>query len=200
MRLFSVVLLLALGTYSPLSLAVGATKIAVLDISKLIVTSAAGREAMQQVNKEPKFSQLTDKYKNFEATLKILQEKENTESLTWGEEQNEAHKKEVDETKLKMRELAMEIQRNQQSIYTHLLKIHNQAIGASVDAVSKAEGIDLVLDSKFAIKVTETADITPMVLPKFDAIYMELKKEYEAMKGKAAANPAKVKSPEKSKK
>lgn len=158
---------------SQLTFAAGATKVAVLDLQKVVLSSEAGKKGMQQLEDNPDYSALKAKVENLDSDLKSLDEKSKTEGLTWGESQKQEHQsKMLDVAKQRQAGLA-DLNRARESAFMQILSALEPAIGKALEEVMAKEGIELVLDSKAVIHKVQTADITPMIVDRLDKLSEE---------------------------
>ncbi|MCR6651123.1 MAG: OmpH family outer membrane protein [Cellvibrionaceae bacterium] len=170
--------------------AAGATKVAVLDVEALILSSEAGKSGMAQLEKNAEFAALKAKLDNLEAELKTLDEQGKNQGLTWGEDKKKEHVEKLTEVANDRREILARLNRGQEMVYMQLLNAMQPAISKALSAVIAAEGIDLVLDSKAAVHRLANADITPMVLERLNKLNAEAA---EAAKKSTPAKDAKAK-------
>ncbi len=173
-----------------LTYAAGATKVAVLDVEALILSSEAGKGGMAQLEKNAEYAALKARFDNLEAELKTLDEQGKNQGLTWGEDKKKEHVEKMTEVANDRRETIAKLSRGQEMVYMQLLNGLQPAISKALNAVMAAEGIDLVLDSKAAVHRLGSADITPMVLERLNKINAEAA---EAAKKAAPAKDAKAK-------
>jgi len=80
-----VVIALLIMCLTPMALAAGATKIGVLDLQALVLSSNAGKAGMGELEKKPEYAELKAKVEALNAQLKELDTKGKAEELTWGE-------------------------------------------------------------------------------------------------------------------
>lgn len=167
---------------APMAFAAGATKVAVLDIQKVVLTSKAGQSGMGELEKKPEYAELKAKAESLEADLKSMDEQAQNESLTWSEDKKKQHREKMTELAKERQNVLMTLNRARESVFMQLLQLMEPAIGGILEQVMAAEGIELVIDSKSAIHKVSTADITPMVVERIN------KASDEAM-AKAKADP-----------
>lgn len=170
--------------------AAGATKVAVLDVEALILSSEVGKSGMAQLENNAEFAALKAKLDNLEAELKTLDEQGKNQGLTWGEDKKKEHVEKLTEVANDRREILARLNRGQEMVYMQLLNAMQPAISKALNAVIAAEGIDLVLDSKAAVHRLGNADITPMVLERLNKLNAEAA---EAAKKSTSAKDAKAK-------
>jgi outer membrane protein len=186
-RVLMVTLILGVSQWA---YAAGATKVALLDVEALILSSDAGKSGMAQLEKNAEFAALKAKLDNLDADLKALDEQGKTQGLTWGEDKKKEHVEKITDAANERREILARLNRGQEMVYMQLLNVMQPAISQALSAVIAAEGIDLVLDSKAAIHRLANADITPMVLERLNKLNAEAS---EAAKKAAPAKDAKGK-------
>lgn len=176
-------LLLLCGLLSPLALAAGATKVAVLDLQAVVLASDAGKSGMGELEKKAEYAELTAKLESIEGDMKALDEQAKSESLTWGEDKKKQHREKMTEFAKERQNLLLTLNRARESVFMQLLNVMEPAIGQILEQVMAAEGIELVIDSKSAIHKVSTADITPMVVDRLNKLSAEALE-----KAKAAGN------------
>ena len=160
----------ALLFMAQMSFAAGATKVGVLDLQAVVLTSEAGKAGMTELEKNSDYNSLKAKLDNLEAELKTLDDQGKNEGLTWGEDKKNEHHE-------KMKKLAQERQgtittlnRARESVFVQLLGAMEPGIGMALEEVMKAENIEVVLDSKTVIHKVPGADLTAMVVEKLNVL------------------------------
>jgi outer membrane protein len=150
--------------------AVGATKIAVVDVQGIVLASDVGKKAMEELEKNKDYAAVKAKVGNFEAELKTLDEKAKSEGLTWGDDKKKENQTKM-ENLLKERQTALAtLNRARETVFMQLLKMMEPGIASALDAVKAAEGIDLVMDARSAVSKSSSADISTMVLERLNKI------------------------------
>lgn len=162
---------------SPLALAAGATKVAVLDLQAVVLGSDAGKSGMMQLEENADYAALRAKMESLEADLKSLDEKEKSDGLTWGEDQKAEHRGKMLEIAKQRQAGVMELNRARENVFMQMLNVMEPAIGAVLEEIMAKEGIELIVDSKAAIHKVSSADVTPMVIEKLNQISAEAKKK-----------------------
>lgn len=171
---------------SQMAVAAGATKVAVLDVQAVVLASEAGKGGMAELEKNAEYTALKVKLDNLEAELKTLDEQAKNQGLTWGDDKKNEHRAKMTELAKERQGALTTLNRARESVFMQLLNAMEPGIGAALEAVMAAEGIELVLDSKAAVLKVPTADITPMVverLNKLNAQAAENAKKAAADKG-----------------
>lgn len=178
-----IVLFLSFTLLANVAMAAGATKVAILDLQAVVLSSDAGKGGMQQLESNPEYGALKAKMENLEEELKSLDEKGKNESLTWSEDQKTEHKGKMLEIAKQRQAGIMELNRARENVFMQMLNAMEPAIGKVLEDIMAKEGIELVLDSKAVIHKVATADITPMVVNALNKLSEEAKKENEKAKG-----------------
>lgn len=173
MRIAKIIMAGLILGFAQVALAAGATKVAVLDVEALVLSSEAGKSGMAQLEKNAEYATLKAKLDNLEAELKTLDEQGKTQGLTWGEDKKKEHREKMANIANERRETMEMLSRGQEMVYVQLLNAMQPAISAALNAVMATEGIDLVLDSKAAVFRSPTSDITLMVLDRLNKINAE---------------------------
>ncbi len=189
MNLMKTLLTGALLMIASTTFAAGATKVAVLDVEALVLSSEVGKSGMDQLKKNAEYSALSTKLDNLEAEMKTLDEQGKTQGLTWGEDKKKEHVEKLTNLSGEHREIMGKMGRGQEMVYMQLLNAMQPAISQALTAVMAAEGIDLVLDSKAAVHRIGNADITPMVLDRLNKLNADaMANAQKSNQGKDAKN------------
>ncbi len=165
-----VVIALLIMCLTPMALAAGATKIGVLDLQALVLSSNAGKAGMGELEKKPEYAELKAKVEALNAQLKELDTKGKAEELTWGEEQKKQHREKMTEVAKERQGVILTLNRAREAVFMQLLNVMEPAIGKVLEQVMAGEGIELVIDSKSALHKMPSADITPMVVEKLNKL------------------------------
>ena len=153
-----------------LALAAGATKIGVLDLQAVVLTSEAGKGGMAELEGNKEYAALIKSVEKSEQTLKSLDEELKGKGLTWAEDKKEKQRTKMNEVAQERQQTLMTLNRARESVFMQMLSAMEPAIGAVLEEVMKAEGIDMIVDSKSVIHKMPTADVTPMVVEKLNKV------------------------------
>lgn len=165
-----IVLSMLLLGVAQLSFAAGATKVAVLDLQATVLMSEAGKSGMGELEKNAEYTSLKAKLENIEADLKGMDDKLKNEGLTWGDDKKETHRGKMSDIAQERQAAMTTLNRARESVFVQLLDMMEPSIGAALEEIMAAEGIELVLDAKAAVHKMPTADITPMVVEKVNKL------------------------------
>lgn len=156
--------------FAQLALAAGATKVAVLDVQAVVLGSEAGKTNMSELEKNAEYAAMKVKLDNLEAELKTLDEQAKNQGLTWGDDKKKEHRAKMTEVAKERQQALATLNRARESVFMQLLSAMEPGIGAALEAVMAAEGIELVLDAKAAVLKVPTADVTPMVIERLNKL------------------------------
>lgn len=179
-RLFAVCCLL--GILSPLAQAAGATKMAVLDLQAVVLMSEAGQGGMKELEKNADYTSLLGQLEDMDAELKSMDEELKGKGLTWGEDQKKKHREKMNELAQERQGGLMTLNRARESVFMQMLGAMEPAIAEALEEVMKAEGIELIVDSKSVVHKTPTADITAMVVEKLNKMNAAAKAKQKGSK------------------
>lgn len=147
-----------------LASAAGATKVAVVDVQRVVLGSEAGGKGMAEVEKHPQYAPVKAKLENVEAELKTLDEQLKNDGLTWGEEKKKEHREKMTNLAKQRQEHIQMLGSMRESAFMQILGALEPRIGMALEQVMTNEGIELIMDSKAVVLKTPTADVTPMVI------------------------------------
>lgn len=164
--LFGAVIVMA----SQLAFAAGASKVAVLDLQAVVLSSDAGKAGMAELEKNSDYGSLKAELENLEAELKTLDDQAKNEGLTWGEDKKSSHREKMTKIAQQRQQSAATLSRARESVFMQLLEAMEPGIAAALEEVMQAEGIEVILDSKTVIHKTPAADITATVVSKLNKI------------------------------
>ncbi len=153
-----------------LAVAAGATKVAVLDVQAVVLSSEAGKSGMAELEKNAEYTALKAKLDNLEADLKSLDEQAKNQGLTWGDDKKKEHREKMTEAAKERQAALATLNRARESVFVQMLNVMEPGISAALEAVMAAEGIELVLDSKAAVHKVPTADVTAMVVDRLNKL------------------------------
>jgi outer membrane protein len=170
MQLNKILLGLCLILTSQFAFAAGATKVGVLDLQALIVTSEAGKAGMAELEKNTEYKSLKAKLDNLEAELKTLDSQAKNEGLTWGEDKQNEHRQKMSNVAQERQQAIATLNRARESVFMQLLGAMEPGIGMALEEVMAAEGIEVVLDSKAVIHKMPAAELTSMVVTKLNKL------------------------------
>lgn len=170
MKFLKIAMAALLLSGSQLVAAAGATKVAVLDVQAVVLASEAGKSGMAELEKNAEYTALKVKLDNLEAELKTLDEQAKNQGLTWGDDKKNEHRAKMTELAKERQGAMATLNRARESVFMQLLNVMEPGIGAALEAVMAAEGIELVLDSKAAVLKVPTADVTAMVVERLNKL------------------------------
>lgn len=170
MKFLKIAVAALLLSSSQLVAAAGATKVAVLDVQAVVLASEAGKSGMAELEKNAEYTALKVKLDNLEAELKTLDEQAKNQGLTWGDDKKNEHRTKMTELAKERQGAMATLNRARESVFMQLLNAMEPGIGAALEAVMAAEGIELVLDSKAAVLKVPTADVTAMVVERLNKL------------------------------
>lgn len=170
MKFWAIIVAMAALLAPALGSAAGATKIGVLDLQAVVLTSAAGKGGMAELEKNKDYSGLMADIEKHEKQLKSMEDELNGKGLTWSADQKTKHREKMGEVVKERQQALMAINRARESVFVQMLGAMEPAIAKVLDDVMKAEGIDLVLDSKAVIHKMPSADITAMVVERLNKL------------------------------
>lgn len=173
MQLSKILLAVCLVVASQLAVAAGASKVGILDLQAVVVTSEAGKAGMAELEKNTEYKSLKAKLDNLEAELKTLDGQAKNEGLTWGEDKQKEHREKMTKVAQERQQAVTTLNRARESVFMQLLGAMEPGIGMALEEVMAAEKIEVVLDSKAVIHKLPTADITSMVVAKLNTINAE---------------------------
>lgn len=173
---------------SQLGFAAGATKVGTLDLQALVMMSEAGKAGMAELEKNSEYKSLKAKLDNLEAELKTLDTQAKNEGLTWGEDKQTEHREKMTKLAQERQQAVTTLNRARESVFMQLLGAMEPGIGAALEEVMSAEGIELVLDSKAVIHKMPTADLTTMVVTRLNAINEAAAENAKKSKGSKGAS------------
>jgi outer membrane protein len=188
MQLSKIVFGACLALLSQLTFAAGALKVGVLDLQAVVVTSEAGKAAMSELEGKAEYKSLKAKLNNLEAELKSLAEQAKKEAPTWSEEKQGQQREKMNKVAQERQQMITALNRAHESVLMQLFGAMEPGIGAALDAVMAAEGIEVILDSKAVIHKKPAADITTMVVTRLNKMNAEVAAKAKA--GGAAKKPA----------
>jgi outer membrane protein len=173
MTLMKIAVVTVLLGFTQLVMAAGATKVAILDVQAVVLGSEAGKRGMAELEKNAEYTALKVKLDNLEAELKALEEQAKNQGLAWGDDKKNEHRAKVTELAKERQGALTTLNRARESVFMQLLNVMEPGIGAALESVMAAEGIELVLDSKAAVLKVPTADITPMVVERLNKLNVQ---------------------------
>lgn len=153
-----------------LSFAAGASKVGVLDLQAVVLTSEAGKAGMAELEKNSEYTSLTAKLDNLEAELKTLDSQAKNEGLTWGEDKKTSHREKMTKIAQERQQVLTTLNRARESVFVQLLGAMEPGIGMALEEMMAEEGIEVVLDSKTVIHKKPSSDITSEVVSKLNKI------------------------------
>lgn len=170
MQLSKIVFGACLVLAAQLSFAAGASKVGVLDLQAVVITSEAGKAGMAELEKNSEYNSLKAKLDNLEAELKTLDTQAKNEGLTWGEDKKTSHREKMTKVAQERQQSLTTLNRARESVFVQLLGAMEPGIGMALEEVMEEEGIEVVLDSKTVIHKKPSADITSTVVSKLNKI------------------------------
>lgn len=188
MTIKNLALALLLTAMAPLAFAAGATKVGVLDLQAVVLMSEAGKTGMTELEKKPEYAELKAKAENLEAELKALDEQAKSESLTWSEDKKNSHREKMTELAKERQNVVVTLNRARETVFMQLLNVMEPGIGAALEQVMAAEGIELVVDAKSVVHKVSTADITPMVVDRLNKLNTQALEKAKAAGEKKGKN------------
>lgn len=170
MYFFRIAIFVVLASAWQIAGAAGATKIAIVDVQSVVLSSEAGKKGMEEVEKHSKYKPVKAKLDNVEAELKTLDEQLKGEGLTWGEEKKKSHREKMNDLARDRQEHAQALSGMRESAFVQMLSAMEPRIAKALEQVMATEGIDLILDSKAAVLKSPNADITAMVIDRLNKL------------------------------
>lgn len=168
MRCKMLILVGLMTLLAPFAQAVGASKVAILDLQAVVLGSNAGQGQMQELERNPEYANLVASMEDIEADLQGLDNQLKNEGLTWGEDKKQKHVAKMNELARDRQGAITQLNRVRESVFMQLLNAMEPAIGAALQEIMTKEGVELVLDSKAVIHSTQKVDITPKVVDRLN--------------------------------
>lgn len=181
----------------PAAAQTAAPKIAVIDVQKLVVESAAGKEAQGRVKKIVD-SKEADSEK-LQKELQALQQRLTDQGPSMTDDKREQLNKEYQEKGISYKRFQDDAQRQVQEAQQRELSDLEKRVLPVINTVGKEKGYTLIFN-KFApgmlVYADDSVDITDDVLRRFNT-QVTAPSAKEPVKAPAAAKPAPVKTPAK---
>ncbi|WP_370981530.1 OmpH family outer membrane protein [Agaribacterium sp. ZY112] len=155
---FSVFLLLIVA---PLSFA---GKVVVFDPQQAIMQTDSAKQAMQALQQKPEYAKLIAEAEGLKADLEALAEEVEKKGLTWSDEQKAEHRKQIEFVQADFQLVVQRIQKENDDLLKGLLQGGQQQLPAILEALVKAEDIDIILRKDTTIVSMPAADITGKVI------------------------------------
>lgn len=150
--------------------AVAQTKLAVIDVQRVVTDSDPGKEALQQL-KELSDAKVQEG-QALQQELATLREQFNKQRFTLAEDRLEAMNKEIEDKSIAMQRFEDDAQRDLNEARRRALGALEQRIMPVIDAIGREKGLTLIFN-KFQsglVFADETVDITDEVIRRFNTL------------------------------
>ncbi|WP_096087296.1 OmpH family outer membrane protein [Agaribacterium haliotis] len=151
----------ALLFIAPLSFA---GKVVVFDPQQAIMQTDAAKKRMQDLQKKPEYSKMVAEAEGLKADLEALAKEAESKGLTWSDEQKLEHRKQIEFVQADFQLVVQKIQKENDDLLKGLLAQGQQQLPGILEALVKAEDIDIILRKDTTIVSMPAADITGKVI------------------------------------
>ena len=167
MNISKVMMAFGLLTLSAFSFA---GKIVVFDPQQAIMQTDSAKNKMQELQKRPEYAKLIAEAEGLKADLEALSKEAESKGLTWSEDQRAEHRKSVEFVQADFQLVVQKIQKENDALLKGLLAQGQAALPAILEAIVKAEDIDIILRKEVTIVSMPAADITSKVISELNKV------------------------------
>jgi Skp family chaperone for outer membrane proteins len=172
MRFLSAVALFAGLTCAPFALA---DKIVLLDAQQAILATDKAKTRSDELKKRPEYAKMIVEAESLKAELARLNEKAQSDGLTWSEAEQAEFRKTVQGVQTDFQFVVQKIQKENEALVQQLLAEGQGDIGGVLEKIMKADAIDLIIRREAALIALPSSDITAKVTSELNKLHAEKK-------------------------
>ena len=146
-------------------------KIGVVDIQKILLTSAAGKNAKAEISKKAREMESTLNEKKVE--IDKLQETLERESLVMSKEKRDEKEREIRIKVNDIKVLRNKFEKDLKIIENRVVQQIQKEFESMAQEIGRKEGYLLIITNQTVIYAPNTIDITDELIQKYDAAYSE---------------------------
>jgi outer membrane protein len=146
-------------------------KIGVVDIQKILLTSAAGKNAKAEISKKAREMESTLNEKKVE--IEKLQETLERESLVMSKEKRDEKEREIRIKVNDIKVLKNKFEKDLKIIENRVVQQIQKEFESMAQEIGRKEGYLLIITNQTVIYAPNTIDITDELIQKYDAAYAE---------------------------
>jgi len=169
LKVVPVVVALALSPFAM------AEKVVLLDAQQAILATDKAKMRSDELKKRPEYAKMIAEAESLKAELARLNEKAQSEGLTWSEADQAEFRKTVQGVQTDFQFVVQKIQKENEGLVQQLLAEGQGDVGAVIEQIVKADAIDLILRREAAIFALPSTDITPKVTAALNKLHSEKK-------------------------
>lgn len=170
MRFLSVMGLLAGMALAPLA---SAEKVVLLDAQQAILATDKAKMRSDELKKRPEYAKMVVEAESLKAELARLNEKAQSDGLTWSEAEQQEFRKSVQGVQTDFQFVVQKLQKENETLVQQLLAEGQADIAGVLEKIVKAEAIDLIIRREAAIFALPAADLTPKVTAELNKLHSE---------------------------
>ncbi len=137
-----------------------ATNVVIVNLQNAILSSDHAQKKLEALRNDSDYSAMQAKLESLKADLEALRKEGESKGMTWSADQVAEHRKQMESVGSDLQYTAKKMQAEQQSVMQNIMQEMQPKVEKALNAVVKAEGADLVLDSQSAYFASEKADIS----------------------------------------
>lgn len=162
-------LLAVLAMMACTGMAMGAEKIAVVDVQRAIIDTEMAKERLAGLREEADFKSNMEEVESIKKEGQSLVEKLQKDGPVMSAEQQAALQKKIQEKQADLEHIARKLQAKEQEVLQEIMVQRQEQTKKVISELIKSEGIGLLLDKRAAIHAEPGFDITAKVTHELNA-------------------------------